>query len=158
MCTVAKHKHIRTHPSHCEVWDGFFCICLPLLVSAGPQVQQKTHFSATTFSHQGLLFLFVFSLTYSFIYSSIYYDSVMCLCFCLLLSSCTVDYIVNAICQKCCYSIIAEKMYNSNFVDVHLIKMLFHHDWVMFKCVFPQPKKNCFIHTQSKEGKTERKK
>lgn len=145
MCTVAKHKHIRAHPSHCEVWDGFFCICLPLLVYAGPQVYQRisegssqlylTFLTLWSFFRPILASIHVFIMIHSCVSAFVCRWEFMCSgpnCLWILFTR-------NAAIPL----LVLLKQYSSNSVDVHPIKMLFHHNG-LYLSLFQLPK-NIFI-------------
>uniref|UniRef100_A0A671Y2F9 Uncharacterized protein n=1 Tax=Sparus aurata TaxID=8175 RepID=A0A671Y2F9_SPAAU len=60
-------------------WDGLVCICLPLLVSADPQVLAEESLRGSSQLHLSHTYFHLFF--FSCIYSSIYYDSLVCSCF-----------------------------------------------------------------------------
>lgn len=138
MCIVAKHKHIRTHPSHWEVWAGSFCICLPLLLPAGPWVFK----SIADMSHMLGTFIYLFSPVLARVQVFMIHPCVNAFVhwwtqaqWIRLFLNAAISLLFSLFSSKRC----------SNSVD--LIKMLFHLDGVP-KYVFPQ------LHTHPKPENT----
>lgn len=134
MCIVAKLKHIRSHPSHWEVWAGSICICLPLHLPAGPWVFK----SIADMSHMLGTFIYLFSpvvaclqvfMIHPCVYAFVYW---------------WIRLFLNAAIQLL-FSLFSWK-WCSNSVD--LIKTLFHLDGVVPKYVFPH------LHTCPKPENT----